>query len=861
MSTMTDDLGTLGGKGANLVRLREAGFPVPPFVVLGTQEYRSFVAAHGLDAVIAQALATSDADAASETIRAAFRRPLPADQREHITAAVAHLVGRPVAVRSSATAEDLPEASFAGQQDTFLDVRGLDAILDAVVECWSSLWTERAIAYRARNGVPTEAVALAVVVQELVDAEAAGVLFTADPLTGHRGRTVVDAVFGLGEQLVSGQVDPDHFEVATPVSPGDPVPAGTILERTVHGGRPTLSDAQLRALTALGTRVANHFGSPQDIEWTRVGDDLQLVQTRPITSLFPLPASDGAELPLWLSIGGFQGMLDPITPLGRDALGRILASGARLFSDSVDPLDNPYLKDAAERLWVRFDRVLRLGFGRPIATKILPIGDPAAAGIVARLGEEPAFAPGPTGATAHAARVPAIAAGIVVPRAARTMVNPDATIARLNAEADAMVAELAARLDAADAVALPHLRLAARHRAMAASLDRSLTRLLPVFAPVMMPSVLMLHRLRVLAAHTGLPDADALALGVQRSLPGNVTIEMDLALVEVAHAIRADAPSRTAIADTDPAAVAASYLAGGLPPVAQRAIDGFLDRYGMRGVAEIDLGAPRWRELPEGVVRTIATYLALPDEDAPDAAHARGVREAEAAIERVVQALSPIEGRQFRFIADRLRRTFGARETPKFTLVKQLGLVRTALLASGRDLVDAGVLDAPDDVFFLHDAELSGAFGRRDLRERVAERRAARERELRRTRIPVVLVGDGRTFYEGVGGDPNADLSGTGVSPGVVEGAVRVVADPRTSGLLPGEILVCRGTDPAWTPLFLTASGLITEVGGLMTHGSVVAREYGLPAVVGVGGATERLATGQRIRLDGTAGTITFLDA
>ena len=278
----------------------------------------------------------------------------------------------------------------------------------------------------------------------------------------------------------------------------------------------------------------------------------------------------------------------------------------------------------------------------------------------------------------------------------------------------------------------------------------------------------------------------------------------------------------------------------------------------MRGVAEIDLGTPRWREGPEGLFRTLASYLTIDPDRAPDVTYAAGRREAEEAIERIAAASTPAKARQVRFIGSRIRAMFGARETPKFTLVRALGMIRLALQASGRDLVAAGVLDDPDDVFFLRVEELHGAFGRRDLRPLVAERRAIRAREQRRTRIPIVLVGDGRTFFD-AGIATDADLAGLGVSPGVVEGRARVVDDPRSSELQPGEIMVCRGTDPAWTPLFLTASGLVTEVGGLMTHGSVVAREYGLPAVVGVGGATEILRDGRRIRLDGTSGTITFL--
>nr|NLI49442.1 phosphoenolpyruvate synthase [Propionibacterium sp.] len=845
------DLDLLGGKGANLLRLREAGFDVPDFVVLGTDEYRAFVAAHDLDAVIAAAL-TRPAAEASEEIRAAFRRPLPADQRARLVRAVAPLLDRPVAVRSSATAEDLPEASFAGQQDTFLDVRGLDAVLDAVVECWSSLWTERAIAYRARNAVDHAAVALAVVVQEMVAAEASGVLFTADPLTGHRGHTVIDAVRGLGEQLVSGRVTPDHFLLDTA--------SGAVLERTLAGDSSSLTDAHLAALVDLGRRAAERFGGPQDLEWVRVGDALHVVQTRPITSLYPLPDPGVPGDLIWLSFGAVQGMLDPITPLGLDVLRRALARAGDLFGRHLDHRTNAFVWPAGERLWIRLDRVIASEAGARLYRRLLPFVEPGTASLVARLTADPAFAP-ERGAGRTLLRNALPVAVWVLPRAPRTVADPAAARARLDRTVEDLLARLGERLAAADGIPRPELRLSARLRALDGLVHTVFPTLLPAFGRVFPPAMALLARLRVLAARTGLPDADQLTLAVLRGVPGNVTTEMDLALWRVAEEIRADAAAAATFTGADPDDLVRRHRDGTLPPVARDALAGFLERYGMRGVAEIDLGTPRWREQPEGVLRTLASYVAIDDPDrSPDAVYRRGVAEAEAAIETLAAASGRRAG-QVRFVAHRLRGLIGARETPKFTIIRAFGLLRTALLASGRDLVAAGVLDAADDVFFLDVDELTGAFGRHDLRDRVAARRAVRARELRRARVPLLMVSDGRTFFEGVSDAAGADLAGAGVSPGVVEGVVRVVHDPRTSELRPGEIMVCRGTDPAWTPLFLTASGLVTEVGGMMTHGSVVAREYGIPAVVGVGGATQVLTDGQRVRLDGTAGTITFLDA
>ncbi len=297
-----------------------------------------------------------------------------------------------------------------------------------------------------------------------------------------------------------------------------------------------------------------------------------------------------------------------------------------------------------------------------------------------------------------------------------------------------------------------------------------------------------------------------------------------------------------------------------------------MQRYGMRGIAEIDLGHPRWRDQPEQILQMLNSYLQISDPDrAPDAVFARGVLEADNAIEQLSAELRRtrfgwLKARLARWLASRVRQLAGLRETPKFTIIRMFDQVHQGLLTSGRELVHAGVLDRADDVFMLNLAELRQLVHdqNRDWKTLIMQRRASYEREMRRRQVPRLLLTDGRAFYNGVASLNESDstkIVGSPVSPGSVEGIVHVVFEPHGTQLAPGEILVCHGTDPAWTPLFLAAGGLVMEVGGLMTHGSVVAREYGIPAVVGVHHATSRLQTGQKIRVDGTTGQITVLDA
>ncbi|MGV1007792.1 MAG: PEP/pyruvate-binding domain-containing protein [Dermatophilaceae bacterium] len=903
VSTLEDPgltLDVAGGKGASLGRLTRAGFPVPPGFVVTTEAYRRVVAEYGLDEVIEaatrgledaeQSAAPAVAEAASARIRAAFAAArVPADVATEIDTAYRSLGGGPVAVRSSATAEDLPELSFAGQQDTYLNVVGPDALHVAVLDCWSSLFTARAISYRRRVGIPDGSVALAIVVQRLVPADAAGVLFTANPLTGHRGQMAIDATLGLGEALVSGQVEPDHIvadaltgAVLTRATGSKQVTTRTLEQGGVRTERrsgstenpegtceETLTDEQVRQLVRLGARVAHDADAPQDIEWARQDGTLWLVQARPITSLYPVP--DGAALEsVWLSFGSVQGMLAPMSPLGRDAVRCVLSGAATFLGNSVEPTTNPYVRDAGERMWIRLDRALLNPLGRRLLPTALRFVDPSAGAVVADLRAEPGLALSAGAAGRHTVGTVATFARRVLPHLPLALLAPTVARDRLDDVVEGLVTEAARLQRAAASRPDPLARAAERAGAMANVLGRALPVLGPRLGPMIVPSVAGLRLLTSLVREPGDEGHGVapLVMEVTRAVPRNVTTEMDLALWQVAQAVRSDPESLARFQCDTPEQLARAYAGAHLPRAAQAAVSAFLQQYGMRGVGEIDLGRPRWREAPAQVLATVQRYLSVPDDQAPPKVFARGEQAAAGAVSALVaRAATHSPGRPraaaVRFVASRVRALSGVRETPKFTLVRILGIAREALLASGADLVGAGVLDEPQDVFLLTLDELlrlpsNGTVG---LRSSVARRRAARTAELRRRQVPRVLLGDGRAFFEGLGGDGGDHvITGSPVSPGVVESRVRVVHDPAHSELQPGEVMVCPGTDPAWTPLFLTAAGLVTEVGGMMTHGSVVAREYGIPAVVGVHEATTRLRTGQRIRLDGSAGIIQVLE-
>ena len=389
----------------------------------------------------------------------------------------------------------------------------------------------------------------------------------------------------------------------------------------------------------------------------------------------------------------------------------------------------------------------------------------------------------------------------------------------------------------------------------------------PRLLPLIAAGMSMLNVLMRLARKT--PEGESLALEITRGLPHNVTTEMDLALWHTAQRIRGDQEAALLFEQESAAALAQAYLAGTLPAVAQQAVADFLSRYGARGLGEIDMGRPRWREDPTPVMQSLQNYLRIEDPDqAPDAVFARGAEAAEAAIERLVARMREqgglrgrFQARVARFAARRVRALAGQRETPKFFIIRAKGLAREALLTAAARWVTAAALNQVEDAVMVHLREWREIEAGRDMRDEIRTRWEVYRREQRRRQIPRLLLSDGEAVYEGAFESEPAGgmLRGSPVSPGVAEGRARIVFDPHDAHLQPGDILVCPGTDPSWTPLFLAAGGLVTEVGGMMTHGSVVAREYGIPAVVGVQRATQRLQDGQRIRVNGSTGEVLIL--
>lgn len=890
----------VGGKAANLGELVSAGLPVPGGFCLTTDAYSLATESDALSDVH-RALVSTPADQlpdlaglaglAREIIRRAAIPPGIAAAVGKAYAALGHDV--PVAVRSSATAEDLPFASFAGQQDTYLNVVGSAAVLEAVRNCWASLWTDRAVTYRANRGIDPATVSLAVVVQRMVDAEAAGVMFTANPLTGRRQQAVIDASPGLGEAVVSGAVNPDHFVVDTGTGQvlerrlGDkrilvrPLPGGGTESVDVPGAGASacLTYAQATELAALGGRVERHFGSPQDTEWALDGDGrLWLTQSRPITTLYPLPERPpaGPGLRVYLCFSLAQGLTRPLTPMGLAAFRLIASSVARAARFEVpEPRSGPSpYAEAGQRIYFDLTAVARSTTGRRIVPKVFDVMEARSAAVLRRVFNDSAFSVTrrtPWGLLRHV--VPAAAHARAPETLLRALFRPEAALRRVNRFARDFGGSLELHTDATPVERLDHAERLLSTRLFA---------IVPAILPLPALGFAMLALTGKLMGGRSWDDLQH----VLRGLPNNVTTEMDLELWRLATVIRDDGESFRAVTSQEPAVLAAQVLAGQVPAVLQAGLARFMDRYGHRAVAEIDVGMPRWSDDPTHILGVLANYLRLDNRAlAPDIQFSNAAEEAEAQVERIVaQARSRgrLRGALARAALRRTRLFAGLRELPKNQIVVGLAQVRHQLQQVGAALAAGGTIEHPDDIFFLDFEESrQGLREQKGLREQqggtadaggagltnlVARRKEAYARELERRHVPRLLLSDGtepealppRGSASGAAAAPTVPgaLAGSPASAGTVTAAARVILDPVGARLEPGEILVAPSTDPGWTPLFLTAGGLVMEMGGPNSHGAVVAREYGIPAVVGVPDATLRLSTGQSITVDGGAGTV-----
>ncbi|MFC5451759.1 phosphoenolpyruvate synthase [Paenibacillus aestuarii] len=848
----------IGGKGAHLAELSKIqGIPVPEGFCVTTAGYQQAIEQNeAYPALLEQltALKTEDREqisAISRKIRQIIMEAnIPADVMKAITDYHSRLgEEHAYAVRSSATAEDLPHASFAGQQDTYLNIIGKEAILEHISKCWASLFTERAVIYRMQNGFDHRQVYLSVVVQKMVFPQASGILFTADPMTASRKLLSIDASFGLGEALVSGIVSADCYKVQE----------GKIVDKRIaakklaiygrqEGGTETLpidpeqqmaqtlTDPQILQLACMGRQIEAYFGCPQDIEWCLADDTFYIVQSRPITTLFPIPEMNDQENHVYVSVGHQQMMTDPMKPLGLSfflatTLAPMHTAGGRLFVDCTRSLASPARREGFIKMLGQSEPLI----GAALSTVV------ERGGFIKELPDDQA-APGPgrSGAIDLA------------------QTDPDPSIVEeLIRNTQTSIAELKQTIQTksgADLIAfiledIKQLQKILFHPQSSAVIHAALNA----------PTWINEHMNEWLGEKRA---ADTLSL----SAPNNITSEMGLALMDVADVIR---PYPEIIrflqhAQDDRYLDELLKFEGGRETRA--AIHAYLDMYGMRCAGEIDITATRWSEEPTALIPMMLNNIKNFEHGASSRKFEQGRWEALEKEQELLQRLEALpDGRQKAEETKRmirvLRNFIGYREYPKYGMIQRYFVYKQALLKEAERLAQAGVLHEKEDIYYLTLEELREVVCNQHIDNQLIGKRKEDYNYFKKLTPPRVFTSDGEIITGKYNREniPNEAIVGLPVSTGVIEGRARVIFNMEEADLEDGDILVTPFTDPGWTPLFVSIKGLVTEVGGLMTHGAVIAREYGIPAIVGVEHATKLIQDGQRIRVNGTEGFIEIL--
>jgi phosphohistidine swiveling domain-containing protein len=855
----------IGAKATSLGLLHKAGLPVPPGFCVSTVAYREHMRESGLRDQ-ARSLLGRLADSSPDGRRAGLRElreriasvPLREDLRAKIRAGFEALGADAVAVRSSATAEDLPDASFAGQYDTFLEVRDLAGCLKAVKDCWASLWTERAFEYREVNGIDHLAVDMAVIVQELVAAETAGVLFTADPLTGASDRVIVEAVEGLGEALVSGRATPDRLVLSKKGFERIPCERANITNAGPSGpGGENVScigKRIARLLTLWGIWAEAVLGAPQDMEWASRNGKVFFLQSRPITTL---PAERSWEdRQVWSNFNTGEVLPDVVTPMTWSLVSILVLHifGAIFGKLGLEFKDNPIMGQVAGRAYFNLNTMMGAMRRFPAARKM---------NVNEVLGGEQGKLEEVGDIDIPDEDIPNLDFGI-----GRFLLRMPSFIAWIFANSldkgESMIVELrsqAGELMEVDLAALDDGEMLELFRRLVYGL-RDKEAIIMVAAKAM---YFFMTLGKVCRRWLG-DDKGSLVNRLCSGLEGMDSAEAGFELWRLAGEAGSHPGVKAAILAGDELGAtwkAISHVEGGNAFISRW--ERFMGEYGHHAQGELEVSKPRWREDQDTILHILRGYMASLGEVDPLEKHRRNMTtRVELARDCRAELRNPLKRLAFDYYLDRAQRGSVIRENIKSEAVRHLAIIRCILLELGGRLVKGGVLTAVDDIFYLDQNELAlvleGTYTE-DVGKVVASRRAEYERNLAilppkviRGRFdPMLFTEEREVEYEDV-------LHGLAVSSGVATGPARVILRPGSERVEPGEILVAPFTDPGWTPLFLTAAGIIMDMGGLLSHGSIVAREYGIPAVVNVGPATRMIKTGQIVQVDGDRGVVRVLE-
>ncbi|MDL9994119.1 phosphoenolpyruvate synthase [Bacillus stercoris] len=845
----------VGGKGINLGELLKIqGIQVPEGFCVTTRGFQKAIEQNEtLHAMLDQLamLKVDDRDQIGNISRKIRQIIMEVDIPSDVVKAVAHYLSQfgeehAYAVRSSATAEDLPHASFAGQQDTYLNIIGVDAILQHISKCWASLFTDRAVIYRMQNGFDHSQVYLSVIVQRMVFPQASGILFTADPITSNRKVLSIDAGFGLGEALVSGLVSADCYKVQD----GQIVDKRIATKKIAIYGRKeggtetqqiepdqqkaqTLTDEQILQLARIGRQIEAHFGQPQDIEWCLVRDTFYIVQSRPITTLFPIPEASDQENHVYISVGHQQMMTDPIKPLGLSfflltTAAPMRKAGGRLFVDVTHQLASSDSREVFLKGMGQHDQLLKDALMTLIKRRDFIKSIP-----------NDKTAPNPSRGNAD---MPA------------QVENDPTIVSDLIESSQTSIEELKQNIQTKSGSDLFRFILEDIQELKKILFNPKSS---VVIRTAMNASLWINEKMNEWLEEKNAADT------LSQSVPHNITSEMGLALLDVADVIRPYPEVIAYLQDVKDDHFLDELVKFENGQEIQDAIYAYLNKYGMRCAGEIDITRTRWSEKPTTLVLMILNNIKNFEPNAGQRKFEQGREEALKKEQELLDRLKQLpdgeqKAKETKRMIDIIRNFSGFREYPKYGMVNRYFVYKQALLKEAEQLVEMGVIHEKEDIYYLTFEELHEVVRTNKLDDQIISKRKDEYTLYEKLSPPRVITSDGEIITGEYKREnlPAGAIAGLPVSSGVIEGRARVILNMEDADLEDGDILVTSFTDPSWTPLFVSIKGLVTEVGGLMTHGAVIAREYGLPAVVGVENATQLIKDGQQIRVHGTEGYI-----
>ncbi|PFK31172.1 phosphoenolpyruvate synthase [Bacillus cereus] len=853
----------VGGKGLNLGELSKIqGIQVPEGFCITTVGYQKAVEQNETFQELLKQLTMLKIDnrdqisEISKKIRQIIMEvEIPSDVAEAVANDLSQFDDEDAyAVRSSATAEDLPHASFAGQQDTYLNIIGKESILQHVRKCWASLFTERAVIYRIQNSFDHNQVSICVIVQRMVFPQASGILFTADPITSNRKVLSIDASFGLGEALVSGVVSADNYKVKD----GEIVDKMIAIKKLAiyalkEGGTEkkqidptqqkiqTLSEQQILQLAQIGRQIEAYFGCPQDIEWCLVDDIFYIVQSRPITTLYPIPEANDQENHVYVSVGHQQMMTDAMKPLGLSlfqltSFGPRFKAGGRLFVDITHNLASPVSRKTIIDTLGQSDPLIKDALMTIIERKNFIKSSPD---------DKKEQNPGKSNKYMSSAGFQA------------QIENDPTIVTDLIKSSQTSIEELKQNIQTKLGSDLFEFILEDIQRLKKILFD---PQSLGVITAAINASSWINEKMEQWLGEKNVADT------LSQSVSNNITSEMGLALLDVADVIRPypEVIKYLQYAEDDSVLDELVKFKGG--EKARDAIYTFLNKYGMRCSGEIDITKTRWSEKPTTIIQMILNNMRDFGSGAGKRKFEEGLQEALKKEEELLDRLQHVpEGKEkveeTKQMISLIRNFIGYREYPKYGMINRYFIYKQALLKEAEQLVQNSVIDEIEDIYYLTFEELHEVVRVNKLDYKVINKRKNEYKFYEKLTPPRVITSDGEIIIGKYKREnlPAEAIVGLPVSSGVIEGRARVILNMEDANLEDGDILVTSFTDPGWTPLFVSIKGLVTEVGGLMTHGAVIAREYGLPAVVGVENATKLIKDGQRIRVHGTEGYIEIL--